>query len=146
MKCRFARLPVAMVALSQACLFAGAGRAAELDVVSIDNNGRPIPGVYIQLRVCPDALCSARTGPNGHAQFKNLKPAHYDVLATKDGFESAERKDLDLTADGPASLELTLVAALTRRESIEVKETVVPLEQGATSSHQLPTQAAKELP
>src|SRR6202043_524466 len=116
MDCRFARLGAAVLALSQACMFAGAGMAAELDVISVDSNGRPIPGVQIQLHVCPDALCSARTGPDGNAQFKDLKPAHYDVVAAKDGFESAERKDLDLTGDGPASLELTLVPALSRRE------------------------------
>jgi hypothetical protein len=141
MKCSFARLPVAVLALSQACVW-----AAELDVISVDTGGQPISGVQIQLRVCPDAPCSVRTGPDGHAQFKDLKPAHYDVVAAKDGFESLEKKDLDLTGDGPASLELTLVPALSRRESIEVKDSVAPLEQGATSSNQLPPQAAKELP
>src|SRR5579864_3645004 len=141
MKCSFARLPVAVLALSQACVW-----AAELDVISVDTGGRPISGVQIQLRVCPDVPCSVRTGPEGHAQFKDLKPAHYYVVAAKDGFESTEKKDLDLTGDGPASLELTLVPILSRRENIEVRDSATPLEQGATSSNQLPPQAAKELP
>jgi hypothetical protein len=141
MKWSFTSTCAVALALSQACV-----RAAELDVLSVDTGGRPISGVQIQLRACPDAPCLVRTGPDGHAQFKDLKPAHYNVVAAKDGFESAETKDLDLTGDGPASLELTLVPALSRRESIEVKDSVAPLEQGATSSNQLPPQAAKELP
>jgi hypothetical protein len=43
MNCRFARLRAAALALSQACVFAGAGLAAEPDVISVDSNGRPIP-------------------------------------------------------------------------------------------------------
>jgi hypothetical protein len=36
-------------------------------------------------------LYSARTATDGRAHFQNLKPAHYDLTAIKEGLETVPR-------------------------------------------------------
>src|SRR5207247_5560759 len=61
------------------------------------------------------------------------------------GFEPI-RRSIDLSQGESASVELTLVPALSRRENIEVRGTVSAVEQGASAPSDLPPQTAKELP
>jgi hypothetical protein len=91
-------------------------------------------------------VVSAETGPDGCAQFKGLEAGHYDLVATKDGFESVRKSGLDLTAAGSISVDLMLVSAPARRESVEVNGSAAPLEQGDSSADSLPPQSARELP
>jgi hypothetical protein len=91
-------------------------------------------------------VVSTETGPDGYARFKDLEAGHYDLVATKDGFESVRKSGLDLTAAGSISVDLILVPALTRRESVEVNGSAAPLEQGDSSADSLPPQSARELP
>ncbi len=128
------------------CFAFGTALAASLDVATVDSQNRPIAGVQLQLRIGPDILYSAQTGPDGHARFPDPKSARYQLTAAKDGFQPARRDDLDLTAAGPVSVELTLVSPPPRHESIEVKGDVSPLQQDTSTPSPLPPQSAKELP
>ena len=92
-------------------------------------------------------VASTTTDPSGRAEFTELKPALYQIEATKQGFELVEKGDLDLSQSGSIVIELTLIPTLTHQDSIEVHETVSPLEQqGASSPSEVLTQSAKELP
>jgi len=114
--------------------FAGNASPASLDVFTADGDNHADPGVQIQLQVNSAVVYSAETGPDGYAQFKDLEAGHYELVATKEGFESVRKSDLDLTAAGSISVDLILVPALTRRESVEVNGSATPLEQGDSSA------------
>src|ERR1035437_912415 len=118
------------------------GAASNLDVLVVDSSNRPVPGVRLELKTGGKVVASKQTAENGHAQFNELTPARYELDASKDGFEPVQKAGLEL----PASVELTLTPALARKESIEVKGTVDPLEQGASAPNEIPAQTAKELP
>jgi hypothetical protein len=102
--------------------------------------------VQIQLQVNSAVVYSAETGPDGYAQFKDLEAGHYELVATKEGFEAVRKGGLDLIAAGSISVELILVPAQARRESIEVNASAAPIEQGGSSADSLPPQCARELP
>ncbi|MES1258345.1 MAG: carboxypeptidase-like regulatory domain-containing protein, partial [Acidobacteriota bacterium] len=104
----------------QMLLFAGAMRAASLDVITVDSRGQPVSGVQLQLRIGPDVRYTAQTGADGHARFQNLKPAGYDLRTIGSDFEPAE-KDLDLTLAGELTVRLTLLPAPAHHDSIDVK-------------------------
>ena len=59
--------------------------------------------------------------------------------------ETLERANVDLRADSEAAIELTMTPAA-RHESVNVEESITPIEQGASEPTRLPPDAAKELP
>jgi len=78
--------------------------------------------------------------------FSALKPGLYRVAAAKDGYQPIRRDDLEVTASGEISLELTMVPALTHRDSVEVRETANPVEMAASPPVELSAQTTKDLP
>jgi len=112
----------------------------------VDPSNQPVPDVRVELKTGQTAVSSAVTDRNGHVRFTELKPASYEIAATKDGFETARKSDLDLSQSVSASLDLTLVPALARQDSIEVKGTAAPVDQGGSAPSELHVHTVKELP
>jgi hypothetical protein len=144
---RLAGFSLALVLLTHT---AGFGEApppgASIQVSAADQGGRPVAGVQLLLRTGQDMAAAAETDQAGHAAFTQLKPARYDVTATKDGFEDLLKSGLDLSAGGSLVLELTMVPALARKDSIEVRGTATPVEQGPSQRQEVEAQDARELP
>src|ERR1017187_1584195 len=111
-----------------------------------NQSNHPIPGVRLQLKLGETAIASAETDPSGHAAFADVKPGRYNLTATKDGFVAAQKSDLDLSQSAGAAVEFTLVPVpAARQESVEVKGTAEPVEQGSSAPAELPAQTAKQL-
>jgi len=125
-----------------------AAASADLSIeVSVgDSSNQPVPGVQVELTTGQAAVSSAVTDRNGHVRFTELKPAIYAIAAAKDGFETARKSDLDLSQSVSVSIELTLVPALARQDSIEVKGTAAPVDQGGSAPSDLHIHTVKELP
>lgn len=124
----------------------GGADGATVDVSVLDQENKAVSGVRVQLKTDQNVVASAETDQRGHAQFTQLKPARYQITAAKDGFETLEKSDLDLTQGASTSIELTMVPELVRRDSVEVKGAVAPVEQGGSTPSALPAQVVKELP
>ena len=137
----------AAILLWQAAALAGglmpAGPA--LDVTVVDSANLPVPGVRLELKVGSNVAASALTDIQGHAEFDELQPGRYSLTASKDGLESIERQEIDVTGGTSASIDVTM-AASARHESIDVEEATAPVEQGATVPTRLPPHVARELP
>jgi hypothetical protein len=117
-----------------------------IEVSVVDPSNQPVPGVRIELKTGQAAVSQAVTDRNGHARFTDLKPARYQLAAAKDGFETAQKTDLDLSQSVSASIELTLTPALARRDSVEVKGVAAPVDQGGSAPSDLHVHTVKELP
>ncbi len=117
------------------------GVVNSLDVSVVDSSNRPVAGALVELKTGGVTVASQQTDDKGHASFRELKPAIYELIASRNGFESARKGSLEL----PASVELTLAPALVK-DSVEVKGTAAPLEQGASVPNEIPAQTVRELP
>jgi len=117
-----------------------------IEVSVVDSASQPVPGVQVELKTAQATVSSALTDRNGHARFPALQPARYEIAAAKDGFETAQKSDLDLSQSVSASIELTLVPALARRDSVEVKGTAAPVDEGGSAPSELHVHTIKELP
>src|SRR4051812_6770187 len=117
----------------------------QVSVVIHDQANRPVQGVKVDIATAASIVSSADTDGQGRAEFNGLSPARYEITASKEGLEPI-KKSLELTEGQPASLDLTAVPALARRESIDVKGTATPVDQGASAPSELPASLAKELP
>src|ERR1017187_3057041 len=90
-----------------------------IEVSVVDGSNQPVPSVQVELKTGQATVSRVVTDQKGLARFTDLKPARYEIAAAKDGFESAQKSDLDLSLS--ASIELTLVPA-PRRDSVERSE------------------------
>jgi hypothetical protein len=117
------------------------GVVNSLDVSVVDSSDRPVAGALVELKTGGVTVASQQTDDKGRASFRELKPAIYELIASRNGFESARKGSLEL----PASVELTLAPALVK-DSVEVKGTAAPLEQGASVPNEIPAQTVRELP
>jgi Carboxypeptidase regulatory-like domain len=120
--------------------------AAALEVITVDTKNRPVGAVEVRLKQGAGVVFTARTGPDGHVKFPALKPARYALQAVKEGFEPAAKNDLELAADASATVELTLVPVLARKDTIEVSGQATPVDEGSSPAEQPPPQIAKDLP
>ena len=111
-----------MLLCGQAVLTGQSPAPPVIDVTVLDQTSQAVPGARIQLKLGDRLVASAETDENGRARFTQLTPARYTILATKEGFEPAQKAGLDLAPAGSLSIGLTLVP-LTQRESIDVKDT-----------------------
>jgi hypothetical protein len=137
----------ASVLLWQAAAHAAAPPAdLFIEVSVVDGSNQPVPGVQVELKTGQATVSRVVTDQKGLARFTDLKPARYEIAAAKDGFESAQKSDLDLSQSLSASIELTLVPALARRDSVEVKGTAAPVDEGGSAPSDLHVHTVKELP
>jgi len=128
-------------------LTAAAPAGPIVSVAVVDRTNQPVAGVRIELKLGETAIASAVTDAGGHAAFPNLNPGRYSVTAAKDGFVEARQNGIDLSQSVGAEVDITLIPTpATRREDVEVKGTLEPVEQGAAPPADLPAQAARELP
>ena len=142
----FRALSIAMLLWCRAGALAGQSPASPvIDVTVFDHSSQAVPGARVQLKVGQEVVATAETDEKGRARFTRITPARYAVVATKEGFEPAQKAGLDLAPDGSLSIGLTLVP-LTQRESIDVRDTAAAVEVGSSAPTQLAGQSAKELP
>src|ERR1700694_2698337 len=116
---------------------------ATVEVTVFDQAKQPVPGGEVRLKNAENIVSSSITDSKGQAQFTQLEPGHYEIAATKEGFEPIEKSEIDLPQGGALTLELTLSPPMVRRESIEVHGTVSPVDQGSSPPTELPAQIAK---
>ncbi len=136
------RLFGAALLLASAAAFAETN--VEISVTDLSNN--PVAGARLQLKSGGSVVASAVTDASGHAAFPNVKPGHYELLGTREGFEPAQKADFEVPDEGPASVNFQMVPSLARKESIQVTDKVAPVEQGGSPSSELPPAVAKQLP
>ena len=117
-----------------------------ISVSVVDQSNQPVAGARLRLLVGDESVSTLETDAQGRAVFIGLRPASYEISATKDGYQPIRKPGLDLLPTGAIALELTLIPVLTSRDSVEVSDTATPVELGASAPATLGAQAVKQLP
>ena len=136
----------AMFLLCRLVALGGPPAGLNIDVTVLDPADRPVAGALVRLTTGKAMAGQADTDAHGHASFTDLKPGYYNLEAGKQGYIAVEKRDIDLVEEFAASIELTLNPAVARKESIEVKATVSPVDGEASSPETVRAQEARELP
>jgi hypothetical protein len=134
-----------MLAVSAAGL-AQAPSGLKLEVSVIDQSHLPVPAAEVRLKRAAEVLSTVSTDEAGLAVFPDLKPGRYSVTAVKDGFDPVEKNDFELSASMPGKLEFTIVPSAARKVSVEVSDTISPMEEGSSPPSSLSTLEAKDTP
>ncbi len=117
-----------------------------LDVVVTDGERLPVIGVRLEANGDNGVSRAGETDELGRVGFLALRPGRYTVRASKPGFETITKENLEFESGGRLQLELTMIPSLTRSESVEVRGTVMEVEESASTPNTLPPKKARELP
>jgi hypothetical protein len=139
---------LAFVALAcHAALGAATPAGLTIAITIADSQSRPVPGVKVALHGdrARTLLTTVTTDVKGQASFSDLEPRPYEIAIDRQGFEPI-RREIDLSLGESASVEVTLVPAMARKESIEVTANADAVDQGSAPPVVLDGRTAKELP
>ncbi|MDR3717427.1 MAG: carboxypeptidase regulatory-like domain-containing protein [Bryobacteraceae bacterium] len=142
---------VALFFCLQTALIGGTAQAPataglKIEVTVIDQSRLPVPAAQVQLKQRDGIVSSISTDESGHAVFSGLKPGRYSLEAVKDGFDPVSKNDFEVSASGPGAIEFTIVPSAAKKVSVEVTDTVAPVEQGSTTPTTVSALEAKDSP
>ncbi|MDQ2947832.1 MAG: carboxypeptidase regulatory-like domain-containing protein [Acidobacteriota bacterium] len=110
----------------------------------LDQQDQPIPRVAVELKSGEPTVLPGLTDENGTVRFTQLKSGHYELSVTREGFKPIQAYGVDVP-EGTASIQLRLIPAV-HQESVEVRGTATPVQQGSSPGTQVPAEIVKELP
>src|SRR5882762_2101159 len=102
------RIVLAILVCCAAITVSAAPATLTVEVTVFDQAKQPVPGVEVRFANSRNLISSAITDAKGHAQFTQLEAGHYEIAATKQGFEPIEKSEIELPQAGALTLELTL--------------------------------------
>jgi hypothetical protein len=117
----------------------------KLDVLVTDGAGHPIHSVRVELVDAREQVKTGETDEVGHLLFANVKPGKYTMRGRMSGLAPVDKSDLDLSLP-LTSVELVMLPLEPRRESVEVRGTVIEVEENTSVPNKLPPDKARELP
>jgi len=124
-----------------------AGPSAELRAHAHDQEGTPVAGVLVQLLQETALTASAVTNEKGEVELLQLESGSYEVVASKDGYETLRQNNVVLARDAPVEVEFSLVPTLQHKDSINVEGTLEnPVEQGASVPQEIQHDEIRNLP
>ena len=116
----------------------------ELRVFVVDSEQAPVFDAQVQVSSSGFTTIAGTTGANGASDFQRVPCSVWSVLAQKEGFEPAA-KLAKITEAGNVEVTLTLDPKM-QTTSVDVHETVAPVEQSSTQQTQLRPMEVKTLP
>src|SRR5438876_11695007 len=70
---------------------------ATVRVRAHEETGNLVAGVLVQLKLEGSTASSSTTNERGEAEFKNLAPGTYEIVISKEGFESLKQSSIVVT-------------------------------------------------
>lgn len=130
-----------------AVIWAQAPANLKVEIKVADPKGQFVPGAFVELLNGGRTVRSGETDDQGFVSFGRLPAGTYTVTAVRDGFEKVRRQAVELVAGGTGvAVDLTLTSMASRNDSVEVRGTVMEVEENASAPNRLPPSTAKELP
>src|SRR5215510_15985385 len=120
-------------AISFSLIFAVNGRAQQqsnvvIRVTATDESEKPVAGVAVELKLKGKLVSTAATDEKGEAEFAKLLPGTYEVIVSKDTFETLNQDDVVLTIGAPIEVKFTMIP------KVQLKDQVVNVQAGSETS------------
>lgn len=109
--------------------------SAAVQVITNDEAGNPVTAVQVQLKLKGAIVSTATTSRNGETEFTNLAPGTYEVMVTKEGFETLTQSEIEVTVRAQVEVRFMLVPKIEIKDSVNIQANEkLPIEQGASPS------------
>lgn len=136
---------ILLAALTVSAAFSQSTNTTKLEVLVTDATGRPLNAVRVELADEQRTVTAGETDDVGHLLFANIRSGTYRLTASKAGYDPVEKTNLELQKS-LVSIDLIMNPPLAQSDSVEVRGSVIEVEQSASTPNRLPPQKAKELP
>src|SRR5260370_14345539 len=120
--------------------------SASLRITAFDESNAAVTKAQIQLWFQGKSVNTTTTNAQGDAEFLNLPPGSYNVVISRQGFETTTRQDIVVNAGQTMKLTLVLKVATVRQEINVAGATDSPVAQSSSVGTQLPRDQVKEIP
>jgi Carboxypeptidase regulatory-like domain/TonB-dependent Receptor Plug Domain len=107
-----------------------------------DNAGRPVSSAVVTL----EGGIKKSTGPEGIAEFDGVTCGAHAVSISKDGFQPLDGGSVQVKAEAPAEVNVTLIPQIVQRESVEVHDTAPAIDRNASDASELQANQVRDLP
>jgi hypothetical protein len=118
-------------------------------IIAQDEVNNPVSGVAVQIKRGAEVVGAIVTDEKGEAAATNLAPDKYEIVVTKEGFETLAQQDVTLTADADVEVKFTLVPKIALSDKVDISASAsaaVTPEQTASVATELQAALVKSLP
>src|SRR5947207_3395641 len=137
---------ISAIIIFASMILPAAGLNQSLQIKVHNEAGKPIPGATITIEFNGAQVQTGKTNDEGQATFSNLPLGELKYTVSKASFQPLEEQPLSLTADSPASLDITLIPKIQVHQSVDVKAGDAPVNKGSSPPQTMETDRAKSLP
>src|SRR5262245_2341044 len=117
-------------------------------IIAQDEANKPVYGVEVQIKRGAEVISAIVTDEKGEAAATNLAPGKYEVVVSKEGFETRAQQDVTLIA-AAVEVKFTLVPKIALSDKVDISASAsaaVALEQTASVATELQAAQVKNLP
>jgi hypothetical protein len=125
------------------------GQSSLIRIITYDEASSPVLGVTVQIKRDNGVVSAVVTDEKGEAAAKNLAPGRYEVVVSKEGFETRAQQDVTLSAASAVEIKFTLTPKIALSEKVEISASAsaaVAPEQTASVATELQVDQIKNLP
>jgi hypothetical protein len=125
------------------------GQSSLIRIITYDEASSPVLGVTVQIKRDNGVVSAIVTDEKGEAAAKNLAPGRYEVVVSKEGFETRAQQDVQLPAASAVEIKFTLTPKIALSEEVEISASAsaaVTPEQTASVATELQVDQIKNLP
>jgi Carboxypeptidase regulatory-like domain/TonB-dependent Receptor Plug Domain len=123
------------------------GQSSQIRIIAQDETNNPVSGVAVQIKRNNEVVSAIVTDEKGEA-IANLIPGKYEVVVSKEGFETRAQQDVTLSAAAAVEVKFTLVPkiALSDQVNISASASAAMPEQTASVATELQPSQIRNLP
>jgi hypothetical protein len=146
---RFILSVVALLLLFSIAGLAGqSGQSGQIRILTQDEANNPVSGVTIQVKRANEIVSAIATNEKGEADATNLAPGKYEIVVSKEGFETRTQQGVTL-AEAAVEVKITLVPKIALSDKVDISASAsaaVAPEQTASVATELQAAQVRNLP
>src|SRR5438552_14613630 len=135
--------PMSAVIILACAILPAHGLNQSLQIKVHNEAGKPVSAATITIKFNDAQVQAGKTNDEGKAGFSNLPLGELKYTVSKAGFQPLEEQPLSLSADSPASLDITLVPKIQVHQSVDVKAEDTAVNKGSSPPQTMERQQAK---
>src|SRR5882672_1843230 len=125
-----------------------ASQSSLIRIIAQDEANNPVSGVAVQIKRNNEIVSAIATDEKGEAAT-NLVPGKYEIVVSKEGFETRAQQDVTLTAAAAVEVKFTLVPKIALSDKVDISASASAAatpEQTASVATELQASQIKNLP
>ncbi|MEP7341045.1 MAG: carboxypeptidase regulatory-like domain-containing protein [Acidobacteriota bacterium] len=95
----------------------------QIRITTQDEAGQPVAGVAVQIKIKDNIVSTIVTNEKGEAVAANLQPGTYEVVVSKDGFETRTQTGVALTGSQGVEIKFVMVKKLEVKDEVNITAT-----------------------